>query len=394
MRDNRDFNTAANDETDFIGSRLRLDIHLHPIKELEFFVQPQYSGAWGQVESSQNAVATQTINSFTSGALNDRELQLHQGYILWHALSNASFKIGRQELAYGDHVVLGNVGFSNVGRSFDAALVKLHYSNLQADVFYSQLAEDDFNGTNLSGDIDLAGVYSNYTTQWNAVPFIENYLIWLKDQRSGSPNNFNFVTLGTRAIYEHENYYGRIEANLQVGKRLNQDMLAYMFIVEQGAKIDFLHGFDFAVEYNHASGDDPSSGKFTRYHQLFPTAHKWLGYLDFFGRQNIQSAVAKLVLNLHEKWTATAHIHSFWRVRTSDVLYGLATEAPLAGQTTPPTSNARHVGEEVDLVLSYKPIKQIALEAFGGFLLPAGYLENAVGSDTAYFTYLQTTFNL
>ena len=49
-------------------------------------------------------------------------------------------------------------------------------------------------------------------------------------------------------------------------------------------------------------------------------------------------------------------IHSFWRVEDQDLIYSIVTEAPFAGQAAVPTNGKNHVGEEIDLVISYNPV--------------------------------------
>ena len=395
VRDNSDFNSAVNDVTDFIGVRLRMDTKFTPTDYLEAFVQPQFTGVWGQVESNVSGAGTVTGGAFTSGALRDRELTLHQGYVIWHAGDNFDLKIGRQEIAFGEHVVIGDVGFSNVGRSFDAARGTYKFGDNSLDLFYSRLAEADFGGAAIVDDVDFTGVYSQFDTA-ETIDFLNEvdlYALWLIDDRAGTPINFSFVTLGVRLKNDFGLINGRAESNVQIGRSSGADMLAYMVDIEQGVDLDVQDGLRIAAGYNHASGDDPSSSKFTRYHALFSTAHKWLGYMDFFGRQNIQSALVKFTLKLDEQWKIAAHGHMFWRVRAADLLYTLAVERPIPGQTTPPTSASKRVGEEVNLMLFYNPHPNIALSLLGGLFFPEGYLETTVGGTMAMFSYLQAGFS-
>ncbi len=393
LRENRDFNSGVNDVLDFVGTRLRLDVKFTPADYLEAFVQPQFAGVWGQVESNVSAGGVVTGGAFTSGALRDRELDLHQGYVLWHAHDRIDFKIGRQELVYGEHVVIGNVGFSNVGRAFDAGLVRFFFGDHSVDLFYAKLAEVNGNGALLSGDVDFSGIYAQFSPG-GLFKAVDGYLLWLRDDRAGDPEDFNFATIGSRMLVQSGIWDSRLEGNVQLGDRLGANMFAYMIDVEQGVKFAVRDGLRFAVGYNLASGDDPTTGTFTRYHQLFPTAHRWLGFLDFFGRQNIQSGTIRIRMNWNDQWATKLHAHSFWRVRQADLLYGLTAEVPTAGQATPPTSTSKHAGEEVDLVVVYKPHPLIDLELFGGFFIPGAYIDSAIGDDVAYFTYLQAMFRL
>ncbi len=185
----------------------------------------------------------------------------------------------------------------------------------------------------------------------------------------------------------------RFEENTQIGEHFGNNMFAYMMDAEAGYTIDWKSGFRLGLEINRASGDKSTNSKFTRYHQLFPTVHRWLGYMDLFGRQNIQSGVFHALLKINKKWSASADIHSFWRVEEQDLIYSIVTETPFAGQAAVPTTGKKHVGEELDLIISYNPVEHVALKVMGGVFTPGGYFKTAVGNDVGYFSYVQTTFS-
>ena len=391
--DNRDLNSATNDRREFIGTRIRLNVKINPADELEAFFQPQFTGVWGQVNSTSNGSGAVAGGALTSGALRDRELNLHQGYVVWKFAENTSLKLGRQEMMYGEHVIIGNVGYSNIGRSFDAGLLRFSLGDHTVDTFYSRLAENDFNSPGLAGNDDFAGVYASL----RSVSFFDEldfYGLWLRRARNPGPNAFHFGTFGSRFIYKKGGWDGRFEGALQVGKMAGADMLAYMVLYEEGYTFNVLKGLRIAGEYNLASGDDATTGKFTRFHSMFPTAHKFFGYLDLFGRQNIQSGVFHAKLKINDKWSAAADVHSFWRVQTSDALYGLGAEALIAGLSAVPTNTKKHAGEEVDLTLNFKASKHVAFQAVGSIFLPGAYMKREIGDDIAYFSYLQAHFKM
>lgn len=392
-RDNQNFNNGADDFNQFVGTRIRLNISLRPFESLEGFFQPQFSGVWGQVEPNLAGNGTITGGGLTSGALRDRYLSLHQGFIRWSLSDEFRFKIGRQEIMYGDHVVIGNVGYSNVGRSFDAAMIQAKIGDRALDFFYSKLAEDDTPGSGLAGDQDLAGIYANLMPLGFFSAF-DLYGLWFRNDRTGKPTAFHFGTFGSRLKFTTGKFDTRFEGAFQVGKSAGSNMRAYMIDFEEGLTVPYRNGLRFALGYNHASGDDPSTGTFTRYHSLFPTAHKWLGFMDFFGRQNIQSGTLRTKLTWNKQWITQMHFHTFWRVKTQDILYGLAAEVPTRGIVAPPASAKRHAGEEVDLVVTYKPHPSISLEALGGLFFPGGYMKDTLGRNLSCFSYLQATFRL
>src|SRR5690606_22845165 len=67
-------------------------------------------------------------------------------------------RLGRQELAYGNERLVGAVGWSNVGRSFDAALLRLRDDRVAADLFAAQLVSPAV----YDGAQHLVGLYTTW----------------------------------------------------------------------------------------------------------------------------------------------------------------------------------------------------------------------------------------
>ncbi|HLG18442.1 MAG TPA: alginate export family protein [Bdellovibrionota bacterium] len=392
-RENSDFSNTTDDGSRFIGSRIRMNVTLRPMATLEGFIQPQFSGFWGQTEAGIGGGGTITGGTSTSGALKDRDLSLHQAYVKWDMNPELLLKVGRQEMNYGDAVVIGNVDFSNVGRSFDAALVRFHRNAHWIDAFYSKLGESDVADSGIGGGSDFAGAYAGIGLP-EPMKALDFYTLWLRDDRAGSPTTFNFATLGARTKFVVGLVDGRFEGAFQVGEHRGEDMRAYMLDLETGYTFAVREGLRVGLEYNRASGDDSSTSTFTRFHQLFPTAHRWLGYMDILGRQNVQSGVFRLSWKPTAAWTFTSDLHTFWRVDQNDVLYSIATELPLAGQASPPTETGLHAGEELDLLVALKVNDHVHLEALGGLFFPGAYMDHVIGLDLAYFAYTQVKFSL
>ena len=123
VRNNSDFNKNVSDYTDFTGSRFRLDMSFKQSEKTIVFFQPQFTKIWGQTEFVPNGTSSSTEKE-TSGVLNDTSLDVHQAYLKYNFNDNFAFTAGRKELNYGDQLLLGGVGWSNQGRSFD--LIQFH----------------------------------------------------------------------------------------------------------------------------------------------------------------------------------------------------------------------------------------------------------------------------
>ena len=86
------------------------------------------------------------------------------------------------------------------------------------------------------------------------------------------------------------------------------------------------------LEYNYASGDDnPNDNKHETFDNLFPTNHKFYGYMDFVSLQNIHEARVSSSLRPVKQWTVTLDYHAFWLADTLDSFYTVARAAWRAG---------------------------------------------------------------
>ncbi|NJL25059.1 MAG: alginate export family protein [Calothrix sp. SM1_5_4] len=120
--------------------------------------------------------------------------------------------------------------------------------------------------------------------------------------------------------------------------------------------------------------------------QLFPTAHKWLGYADLFSRRNISGYRAGVTAGVLEKLSASLEYHRFQRHKNSAPAY------KFNGTAYGATGDARDIADELDLVLNYKLEDDLSIEVGASRVEPLGYLKDGAGSDSASFYYIQTNY--
>ena len=103
-----DYGTAMNEMSLL---RTRVNLKVTAIEDAVVYFQMQDSRNLG-------------VNS--AELTNDTNLGVHQGYLKLKNLfaENLSLQLGRFEAPYGRHRLMGNVGWSNVGRSFDGIRLK------------------------------------------------------------------------------------------------------------------------------------------------------------------------------------------------------------------------------------------------------------------------------
>jgi hypothetical protein len=349
-------------------------------------------------------------------------LDLHQGFAL---LGNSktfplTAKIGRQELSYGDERLIGAFDWNNIGRVFDAAKLRLEQSDYWIDGFVGRVIIPDNEHFNVPNDYDIfSGVYASTRT---LIPKQETQLYFLaRNVAPESPRAIgsnlppfmmgatarDIYTLGARIKslpgqwggwdYEAElagqlgNFYGG-------PNRPRLDHEAFAGHVAGGYTWAKTWGSPrLGLEYNYATGDDdPTDGTHGTFENLFPTNHKFYGFMDFFSWQNMHNPRLSTSFKPHKKVTLTGDLHAFWLADTDDYFYQ-ANGAPrtTGGYGIRPEAGS-YVGSEVDVIATYAPTPFLAVQGGYGHFFAGDYVKDTLrpvgGARDADWVYLQVVF--
>jgi hypothetical protein len=407
-----DFNSAVNDKDDLVGQRVRLNFEIIPTETVKGFIQVQDTRAWGNASvyplsgipvptagTGNNTLASQ-------GASTD----LHQAYFsVLHKKSGLSLQAGRQEWNYGTQKVIGAVGWSNIGRSFDGARLRLDRKSHTTDVLWSRISEG---GRTRAGtavvdrvDADFYGVYSTIKAL-KSHPF-DLYWLTLADGEStageaGVAGHTQYHTAGlqlskVRPAGTLSIEYGT-ELNYQFGKRSGMTHEAYAVHGRFGVgSAKWPLQAKLLYQYDLATGDkNRADGKSDTFQQLFPTVHLWHGYMDLVARQNVQDHWGALYTVPAKDWKASLHFHALSAAKGTDALYranGAVIRVPAPG-----TSGGKDFGKEINLIVDKKMNANWALQAGFGQFLTGKYLENVLpagstatkgpSDDVTYFYFM------
>lgn len=352
--------------SDVVVGRARLGLDIAPIdigprRTLGVRFVPQAAGAWHA----------------GGDTLEDAELGLHEGYVRLE-LDRIGLDAGRMELAYGDHLVIGNVGWHPVGRSFDALRLRLgEDAAVRVDVFGSVVREGVIDGTATddigAGDVWFTGVYAMFGPAIADDMALDLYALTRVQPDDGTVPTTAELTLGARA----KGATGRLDYRAEVGAQLGrhpesprQTATAWQGDGEVGVSLGAdgdtarigLTGFA-------ASGDDPETDDVDEgWQQLYPTAHKWLGYMDAVGpRSNIGGGGLLLSARVADPVTAYVDAYSFHRLEDS--------AAQPAGS----------IGTEIDIGARYALGTATGARVGYGVLLPS----DDFAADTLHFVELE-----
>ncbi|MDB6055544.1 MAG: hypothetical protein JWN25_3067, partial [Verrucomicrobiales bacterium] len=370
-----DFSAKGDKDNSYLLLREKIHLGFSPTPWATFFVEGRDAREWNDDRSPSPDADT---------------FDLFQAYIKLGDPKTfpVTLKIGRQELIYGDERLIGASDFTNVGRTFDAAKLRWEGTSGFVDLFTARVVIPDDNNLNLSNDYDtFSGIYAGSKT---IVPKFESEAYFLaRNVEKGSPSVIkaglppgltgatprDIYTIGMRFKSlpkalgnwdlegEFAGQFGRFKSTV-AGPSLDQEAFA----------AHAAGGYTFndvsikprvGLEYNFASGDNNSKdGKHQTFENLFPTNHKFYGYMDFISWQNIHNVRLTSSIKPMDKLTVSLDYHAFWLADTEDFFYQVNGAARSTGGYGIKPKAGSYVGSEIDLITTYT-IKPYAIAQAG-----------------------------
>lgn len=324
---------------DAVRFRTRLGVRAEPV-----------SVAVGMKISARVSAQATGVWNVGGDTLDHPALGLHEGVVGLH-WGDVRLDIGRFELAYGDHVVLGTVDWNPAGRTFDAARVHAQLGEgMYVDGFAAWI-DDGWQRADVGqvvgeGDVVLAGAYAGFGSVLGAGLDLDVYALSrvtpaLRTEAQSRDGTAD-VTVGARYRDRIGALELRLEPGVQLGGRALSDQTGVRASRAWQANGEVaVFGSDdrlrVGLEGFVASGDDPETAdRDEAWAQLYPTAHRWLGHMDVIGgRSNVEGGVLHLTGRPAEGYTVFADVHGFW----------WAVE---------PAPNSRYRGAEVDVGASQR----------------------------------------
>jgi hypothetical protein len=384
-RDNFDFNNTKDDENIFHLYRTRLNLDIQPMENVRSFIQLQDA----RIGNSE----------FASRTAFEDPMDIRQTYLELSGVADGiiDFRVGRQELAYGQERLIGGFNWSNVAQTFDAAKMHLNFKerNFWTDLFWSRkVVIDDTDANSWDRKDEFIGAYSS----WKGLEdhAIEMFLLGRLVDRLVvfGPNvgaqDMDEGTFGGRICgkgplaldYELEGAY-------QFGNFGPGKISAYALVGVVGFSPELPWKPRFAFEWDHASGDD-DSGDNSRgtFDNLFPTNHLHYGYMDRASLQNIDDLRFQIAVKPAEGLQVQADAHLLYLDTVRDSLYS-AGRAALRTATHAGVSD--EVGQELDVLTKYKVNEYLGILAGYSHFFAGDFISQTGASDDGDFFYLQLT---
>jgi len=287
-----------------------------------------------------------------------------QGYIRFKALGGIegqSLKVGRMEFFDGLEVIpkdatlstlardriaqrlIGNFGFSDVGRSFDGAQYSMNGSKLNLTLFGGRPTRGVFQVDGW-GEVNVNVFYGALTGQVTAKQSAGEWRLFglgYKDYRDGvlktdnrpaaarsaDTTHINIGTFGGNYMHAFETNAGTLDmlgwGALQTGSWGNLSQRAVAFALEGGWQPNVLPRLKPWIRggYDYGSGDkNPNDSTHGTFFQVLPTARIY-AHFPFFNMMNNRDAFGEVVLRPTKKFTIRSDVHSLRLANRNDLWY-------------------------------------------------------------------------
>jgi hypothetical protein len=378
-RNHRGLGLTGNDD-DFLLHRTRLFGNARYGERLRFYAE------YIDAESNYENFPSRPIEVNRSDLLNlfadARLLDIDRGD-LW-------FRIGRQELLYGSERLVSPLDWANTRRTFEGFKFFWQGGDWNLDVFATRpVVVDPKHFDSADYDQEFFGGWATYkglpgrTLDFYAIQF----------NNSAGTNDFQFTTLGGRWFAGQGPWLGELEGGVQFGDNSDGSTHETGFVTgglgykwgERCWQPQLWAWYDWA-----GGGDVLGAGH--GFNHLFPLGHKYLGFMDLFGRSNIQTPNVQLTLQPHQRLKLLAWYYYLFLDTRADTPYTIVMTPFNPGNR--PVS--RELGHELDLLATITLTPRMEMLLGYSHFFAGDYYRDTPGTpyaDDANFFYVSYQWN-
>ena len=366
--------------------RTRIGVTFQPLDEVDVFIQMQDARTFG---SENPAQGRGTLDGSADA------LDFHQAYFAVRDLFGTplTLKVGRQELAYGNQRLIGSVGWSNVGRTFNAATASYSADRASFDLFTAKLVDSPSRSSSqnlygLNSTFDLGGLHLA-----DAFALIDNNTEKLQRGADAGKSKLVRYTVGTYLRGASAPIDYEVEAIYQAGTTALTDSLArasigaYLLSGALGYTLNQQKNvYDRGLYTRLLVDNDPADGTARTFNTLFATNHKFYGYLDYFPKTftayGLQDFALRVGFNPTPAITLNLDLHHF----------ALEQAAPFTNDEGA-LLEKRTLGEEIDVTAKVKYNKNFSFVTGASLFLADDLMQRTLGKETGFKLYLMTIVN-
>ncbi len=318
--------------------------------------------------------------------------QAHANIVLHEGEGKLTARLGRQEIRYGSARLMMAPGWANRRRTHDGVRFLYESEDWEVNPFWVRPAIrnsstfESFDESNPNQQ--LYGVFSTY----KGLEHDQIDLYWLAYDLRNVGSGARYDTLASRYVGGRNDWLYEIEGGVQLGDNPDASNHVAGFVTcGLGRKLPSLAWKpELWLYYDWASGDDTVGNGF---HHYVPRAHYYLGFMDLFGRRNLEDFNILLTANPTRKLTVLAWCHFFSLANGNDVPYNLNMK-PYAGLTAG-SAGSQTLGTELDLMATYDFCDQTQFRIGYSYFWAGKFYDTTPGvpsNDDASFLYSHISY--
>ena len=362
------FRTLAGPDSEaarFVSQRSRLNFDFKQ-KKYRTKLSVQDVRVWGDEEQLKN------IASFS----------LHEAWAEVDLSSNLSIKMGRQELIYDDHRLLGNVGWAQQARSHDAAIFKYIHEGWK---MHLGLAFNSSGETLFKTPYSLSN-YKSLSYLWINKAINDQFKLSLTGISDGFQTDDGTevkhrITIGPHLVYNNNGLLVNGTFYYQFGKNTaDVNINAKMLGLQATYKINKT---SIGLGIDHLSGTDAldtGNSDINTFHTLYATNHKFYGFMDYFlnipgdtNRGGLNDFYNRISYAFDSRTSLTAILHYF------------SLSSNVAEPDNSTNAIDKGLGTEIDLVLSHKIQSDVGISMGWSIMVPTASMQIIKGGDEDTF---------
>jgi hypothetical protein len=304
--------------------------------------------------------------------------------------------------------LVGNLDWTNVGRRFDGATFAYGTPAGTFSAFALRALSGAFAYVDPHQELDAVDVYGvSYTFKRGALldaAEVRVFDVGYHDDRPAiagpAGGALSFQTYGASLLAGNDANDLVLWAVMQDGSWGRRDQRAWAALAEAGHRWTRAAWKPWVrVGVATSSGDgSPSGDTRSTFFNLLPTNHKWYGAMDYVALSNLTTAYAHLLLYPAPRLQVELALHRFELTETADSWYfgsGSYDEGTLGYGARPGPYADDHIGDEVDLVVTYGINAKLAAEVGAGMFMGGGAAAASFPEESdGGWAYLQLVWKL
>lgn len=375
--DNPAFGLRGVEHDEYLQQRIQVYGSLHLFDDkLRAFVELQDTSSMGKEMFSP---------------YDESDTEIHQAFIDAKLVSGAdgtlSARLGRQEMAYGEQVLVTVREVHNVRHTFDGLRLSFSSRNgYKLDAFAVRPVTNIRPGSFNDSSTDSGEFYGIYATAPAGKKFgIDIYgMGYLRDNRilNGSAGEEERYTVGTRLFKKGAGFNYTADFMYQFGEHEHADIRAWGVSSFTGYAFNGAPWQpNFGLRIDAASGDENrNDGESNTFDPLFPANGKLYGNGSLITLSNVAMAGPEFTLSPRNNFMLSSNVLMLWRESEDDAAYmpGLAQ--------VPGTANidGKRLGTSYRAFARWMPTTNFTMDLEYQYYDVAGVLKDAGAENVSY----------